>query len=237
MVADGPQPRRRPAAAQPAVQPRHQLAPGHAKRRRRLGRLRPHPDRPLLEHVPFADHNAMQDPSCPDITGRVLECLGHCGFTADHAAVRQAIDFIQQTQDTDGCWFGRWGVNYVYGTWQVLTGLQRSANAWTSRYIRRAADWLRSVPEARRLLGRILRQLRRPVAQRPRRKHPLTNRLGRHGPHGRRRPQRPRRPQSHPLARRTPSATTATGKNTSTPAPASPRSSTSSTTSTGSTSP
>ena len=82
-------------------------------------------DRPILEKIPFADHNAMQDPSCPDITGRVLECLGHCGFTVDHPAVGRAIAFIRSQQDADGGWWGRWGVNYVYGTWQVLDGLQR----------------------------------------------------------------------------------------------------------------
>src|SRR5207237_9451492 len=80
-------------------------------------------DRPILEKIPFADHNAMQDPSCPDITGRVLECLGHCGLTTRHPAVRHAIGHIRAAQDNDGGWWGRWGVNYLYGTWQVLTGL------------------------------------------------------------------------------------------------------------------
>jgi len=102
-------------------------------------------DRPLLEKVPFADHNAMQDPSCPDIAGRVLECLGHNGFTPDHAAVRRAIRYIQGQQDIDGGWWGRWGVNFVYGTWQVLTGL-RAVNADMSQpWIQRAAAWLKRV--------------------------------------------------------------------------------------------
>jgi squalene-hopene/tetraprenyl-beta-curcumene cyclase len=102
-------------------------------------------ERPILEHVPFADHNAMQDPSCPDIAGRVLECLGHCGFTAEHPVARKAIEFIRNRQESEGCWFGRWGVNYIYGTWQVLTGL-RSINERMDRpFIRRAVNWLRSV--------------------------------------------------------------------------------------------
>ena len=102
-------------------------------------------DRPLLEKIPFADHNAMQDPSCPDITGRVLECLGHCGFTASDPIVERAINFIIDEQDADGSWWGRWGVNYVYGTWQILTGL-RAVNEDMSRpYITRALQWLRSV--------------------------------------------------------------------------------------------
>jgi squalene-hopene/tetraprenyl-beta-curcumene cyclase len=102
-------------------------------------------ERPILEHVPFADHNAMQDPSCPDIAGRVLECLGHCGFTATHPVARKAIEFIRNRQEPEGCWFGRWGVNYVYGTWQVLTGLKSIGERMDRHYVRRAADWLRSV--------------------------------------------------------------------------------------------
>jgi squalene-hopene/tetraprenyl-beta-curcumene cyclase len=100
-------------------------------------------NREILEHVPFADHNAMQDPSCPDITGRVLECLGHCGFKANHPAVKNAINFIHSRQETEGCWFGRWGVNYVYGTWQVLVGLRSIGADMHVSWIRKAADWLR----------------------------------------------------------------------------------------------
>jgi squalene-hopene/tetraprenyl-beta-curcumene cyclase len=102
-------------------------------------------NKPMLEHVPFADHNAIQDPSCPDITGRVLECLGHCGITEAHPAVRKAVDFIKETQDRDGCWFGRWGVNYVYGTWQTLTGLRSVGERMDHKWIRHAVEWLRAV--------------------------------------------------------------------------------------------
>jgi squalene-hopene/tetraprenyl-beta-curcumene cyclase len=105
-------------------------------------------DRPILEVIPFADHNAMQDPSCPDITGRVLECLGHCGYTTQHPAVRRAIAFIKSQQDASGAWWGRWGVNYVYGTWQVLTGLRAVNEKMTSPYIAKAAAWLKSVQKA-----------------------------------------------------------------------------------------
>jgi len=101
--------------------------------------------RPILEHVPFADHNAIQDPSCPDIAGRVLEGLGQCGVTTAHPAVRKAIDFLKETQEKEGCWFGRWGVNYVYGTWQVLTGLRAVGERMDHKYIRKAVEWLRSV--------------------------------------------------------------------------------------------
>lgn len=100
-------------------------------------------NREILEHVPFADHNAMQDPSCPDITGRVLECLGHCHMKPSHLAARKAIAFIRSRQEAEGCWFGRWGVNYVYGTWQVLTGLRSIGADMSVSWVRKAADWLR----------------------------------------------------------------------------------------------
>ncbi|HEV3003262.1 MAG TPA: prenyltransferase/squalene oxidase repeat-containing protein, partial [Pirellulales bacterium] len=80
-------------------------------------------DREFLRHVPFADHNAMIDPSTPDLTARVLEALGHLGRRTGDCAVDRAIAYLRRTQEADGSWFGRWGVNYVYGTWQVLNGL------------------------------------------------------------------------------------------------------------------
>jgi squalene-hopene/tetraprenyl-beta-curcumene cyclase len=104
--------------------------------------------RPLLENVPFADHNAMQDPSCPDIAGRVLECLGRCGLGRDHEAVRRAIAFLRGQQDDDGAWWGRWGVNFVYGTWQVLAGLASVGEDMSLPYVQRAVTWLRSVQKA-----------------------------------------------------------------------------------------
>ncbi len=99
--------------------------------------------RPILEHIPFADHNAIQDPSCPDITGRVLECLGHNGLTKAQPVVQKGIAFLRNTQEKEGCWFGRWGVNYIYGTWQVLTGLRAVGERMDRRYVRHAANWLR----------------------------------------------------------------------------------------------
>lgn len=80
-------------------------------------------DHQFLCYVPFADHNAMIDPSTPDLSGRVLEALGRLGRRVGDAVVDRAVDYIRRTQLADGSWFGRWGVNYIYGTWQVLTGL------------------------------------------------------------------------------------------------------------------
>jgi len=105
-------------------------------------------DRAILEHVPFADHNALQDPSCPDITGRVLECFGHCGIISADQSVRKAMKFIKTRQYDEGCWFGRWGVNYIYGTWQVLTGLKSVGENMNLPYIQKAAHWLKSVQKA-----------------------------------------------------------------------------------------
>ncbi|MAE61087.1 MAG: squalene--hopene cyclase [Planctomycetaceae bacterium] len=101
--------------------------------------------RPILEHIPFADHNAIQDPSCPDITGRTLECLGHMGYRTDHPAVDKAIGFIRATQEPEGCWFGRWGVNYLYGTWQTVCGLKGVGVAMSDEWILKAGRWLRDV--------------------------------------------------------------------------------------------
>ena len=80
-------------------------------------------DRHFLCYVPFADHNAMIDPSTADLCGRVLEALGKLGRRVGDPHVDRAVAFVRQNQEADGSWFGRWGVNYIYGTWQALTGL------------------------------------------------------------------------------------------------------------------
>jgi squalene-hopene/tetraprenyl-beta-curcumene cyclase len=104
-------------------------------------------NRAVLTRVPFADHNAMLDPSCPDITARVLEALGHFGYRTGHPQVERALAFLRRTQEANGCWPGRWGVNYVYGTWQVLAGLQRIGFDVTDPVVRRAVDWLKKVQQ------------------------------------------------------------------------------------------
>jgi squalene-hopene/tetraprenyl-beta-curcumene cyclase len=104
-------------------------------------------DRKVLERVPFADHNAILDPSCPDITARVLEALGHFEFTVEHPRVQPALAFLRRTQEPHGGWPGRWGVNYIYGTWQVLQGLAKIGLSPDDPMVRRAADWLKSVQQ------------------------------------------------------------------------------------------
>ncbi|HEV2113278.1 MAG TPA: squalene--hopene cyclase [Terriglobales bacterium] len=100
-------------------------------------------DRMVFQYVPFADHNAMLDPPTVDITGRVLEMLAAYGYTREDKRVRRAIDFILHEQEPDGSWFGRWGVNYIYGTMQVLRGLEAMGVDNHEPYIQQAAEWLR----------------------------------------------------------------------------------------------
>ncbi|MCS7306778.1 MAG: squalene--hopene cyclase [Thermoguttaceae bacterium] len=99
-------------------------------------------NRQFLNYVPFADHNAMLDPSTPDLTGRVLEALGRLGYRLGHPAVDRAVAFLRRSQEPDGAWFGRWGVNYIYGTWQALAGLRAVGLPTTDPAVLRGADWL-----------------------------------------------------------------------------------------------
>jgi squalene-hopene/tetraprenyl-beta-curcumene cyclase len=100
-------------------------------------------DKQWLTAVPFADHNAMIDPSTADITARVLECLSHFpDYGVAHPVVAPALGFLRRDQTTEGCWYGRWGVNYLYGTWQVLRGLRAIGEDMQAPYVRRAVRWL-----------------------------------------------------------------------------------------------
>jgi squalene-hopene/tetraprenyl-beta-curcumene cyclase len=99
----------------------------------------------ILEKVPFADHNAMLDPECADITARVLEVMGREGYSLDHPQVRRAVAWLRSQQEADGSWYGRWGVNYIYGTWQVLRGLHALKMDMNQPWLLRARDWLESV--------------------------------------------------------------------------------------------
>jgi squalene-hopene/tetraprenyl-beta-curcumene cyclase len=101
--------------------------------------------RMVFENIPFADHNAMLDPPTVDITGRVLEMLAIYGVTKDDPRVKKAIKFILKEQEPDGSWFGRWGVNYIYGTTLVLRGLQAMGVDNHEPYIQQGAEWLRMV--------------------------------------------------------------------------------------------
>ncbi len=101
----------------------------------------------LLNAIPFADHNAMLDPTCPDITGRVLEALCRRGFTLADETVARGVEYLLKSQERNGSWYGRWGVNYIYGTFLALRGL-RAAQAPAKEAMRHAAKWLASVQNA-----------------------------------------------------------------------------------------
>jgi squalene-hopene/tetraprenyl-beta-curcumene cyclase len=99
---------------------------------------------PWLEDMPFADHNAILDPTCSDLTARTLELFGYIDFDGNHPSVRRALQYLIETQEDDGSWYGRWGVNYIYGTWQVLRGLRAIGQDMTQDWILRGRDWLES---------------------------------------------------------------------------------------------
>ncbi len=98
-----------------------------------------------LSFVPFADHNAMLDPTCPDITGRVLEALCAYGLDQSHPSVRKGIEYLVRTQEEDGSWYGRWGVDYVYGTFLALRGLAAAGVSDREAYVQRALEWVRAI--------------------------------------------------------------------------------------------
>lgn len=97
-----------------------------------------------LNHVPFADHNAILDPPCSDITARALECIGKMKGSTSDPVVKKAIRYLKRTQEEDGSWYGRWGVNYIYGTWQSLRGLNHIGEDMNQDWIVRGRDWLES---------------------------------------------------------------------------------------------
>jgi len=115
----------------------------------------------FLCNIPFADHNAMLDPSTADVTARVLECLGRFGWSANHPAIQRAVEFLLKDQCEDGSWFGRWGVNYVYGTSGVLRSLE-TVSLTAKEYCQRAVRWLRSVQKADGSFGESLRSYTEP---------------------------------------------------------------------------
>jgi squalene-hopene/tetraprenyl-beta-curcumene cyclase len=115
----------------------------------------------FLCNIPFADHNAMLDPSTADVTARVLECLGRFGWSSNHPAIRRALQFLVKDQCEDGSWFGRWGVNYVYGTSGVLRSLE-TVSLTAKEYCQHAVNWLRSVQKSDGSFGESLRSYHEP---------------------------------------------------------------------------
>jgi squalene-hopene/tetraprenyl-beta-curcumene cyclase len=95
-----------------------------------------------LNRIPFADHGALLDPPTSDVTARVVTVLARIGRPEDKPALERAISYLRQEQESDGSWFGRWGTNYIYGTWSVLTALAQTHIGGDDPAVRRAVQWL-----------------------------------------------------------------------------------------------
>jgi len=95
-----------------------------------------------LNHIPFADHGALLDPPTADVTARCLGFLAQIGNASDHRARSASIEYLKRDQEPDGSWFGRWGTNYIYGTWSVLCALNGAGIEPDSPMVKRAVDWL-----------------------------------------------------------------------------------------------
>lgn len=98
-----------------------------------------------LNYIPFADHGALLDPPTADVTGRVIALLSLADKTKYEHSIKDAIQYIKEEQEDDGSWFGRWGTNYIYGTWSVLTALELSKEDPQQPYIHKAVSWLRAI--------------------------------------------------------------------------------------------
>ena len=102
-------------------------------------------DLDILNHIPFSDHGALLDPPTADVTARCLSFLTQLGHDSDRPAIERGIAFLKREQEADGSWFGRWGTNYIYGTWSVLCALNAVGMAHDDPMVTRAAAWLLSV--------------------------------------------------------------------------------------------
>ncbi len=99
----------------------------------------------IFNQLPFGDLEAMIDPSSPDLTGRVLELVGQLGYGLSDDMVKRALAFLEKTQEQDGSWWSRWGVNYINGTWSVLMGLSSVGEDMRKPYIRKSIAWLKNM--------------------------------------------------------------------------------------------
>jgi squalene-hopene/tetraprenyl-beta-curcumene cyclase len=103
----------------------------------------------FLNNIPFADHGALLDPPTEDVTARCVSMLAQLGKTLGNSpAVSAAVDYLNRTQLADGSWYGRWGMNYIYGTWSVLCALNAAGVDHSSAVMRKAAAWLVSIQNA-----------------------------------------------------------------------------------------
>jgi squalene-hopene/tetraprenyl-beta-curcumene cyclase len=106
------------------------------------GAFEPENTHSYLNHIPFADHGALLDPPTADVTGRCVGFLAQIGMRADDPVMAKAIAYLRREQEKDGSWFGRWGTNYIYGTWSVLNALNAAGIPPNDPAVARASDWL-----------------------------------------------------------------------------------------------
>jgi squalene-hopene/tetraprenyl-beta-curcumene cyclase len=97
-----------------------------------------------LNHIPFSDHGALLDPPTADVTARCIGMLAQLGHGPNHPAIAKGVAWLKKEQEADGSWFGRWGMNYIYGTWSVLTALNAAGEDMQAPYVRKAVEWLKS---------------------------------------------------------------------------------------------
>ena len=109
------------------------------------GAFEPENTHAYLNHIPFADHGALLDPPTADVTARCVSFLVQTGMTSDDPVLARAIAYLKREQEADGSWFGRWGTNYIYGTWSVLCALNAAGIPHKDPAMRRAVVWLLSV--------------------------------------------------------------------------------------------
>ena len=98
-----------------------------------------------LNHIPFADHGALLDPPTSDVTARCVAFLAQIGMASEHDVLSRALGFLRREQEPEGSWFGRWGTNYIYGTWSVLCALNAAGVSQDDPMVVRAVAWLASV--------------------------------------------------------------------------------------------
>jgi squalene-hopene/tetraprenyl-beta-curcumene cyclase len=109
------------------------------------GAFEPENTHHYLNHIPFADHGALLDPPTADVSARCVSFLAQIGMPADDPVMLRAIAYLRREQEADGSWFGRWGTNYIYGTWSVLCALNAAGIPHDDPAIVQAVDWLLSV--------------------------------------------------------------------------------------------
>ena len=96
----------------------------------------------FLNTIPFADHGALLDPPTVDVAARCLSFLAQVGYERDHPSIERGVAYLRAEQEEDGSWFGRWGTNYIYGTWSALNALNAVGEDMNAAYVRKAVDWL-----------------------------------------------------------------------------------------------